>query len=114
MFCANRRTLGNRVPPLLLTGMILFAGYIPLLPAFLREAHFGIRPQGVGLATVTQESMILLYFRKVNRWRHGMVSRRACPCHVIVAFTCFFFGSALAILPFSTFLELLTLMTVLE
>ncbi len=47
----NRWDLRNRVPPLLLTGMILFGAFLPLLPAFLRETHSGIRSHGVGLST---------------------------------------------------------------
>jgi hypothetical protein len=48
----NLKDWRSRVRPLLLTGIILFAAYLPLLRPLLRETHLGIRSHGVGLATV--------------------------------------------------------------
>jgi hypothetical protein len=42
----------NRLRWLLLTGTILFGAYIPLLRAFVRETHLGIRSHGVGFAPI--------------------------------------------------------------
>jgi hypothetical protein len=111
----NRRTLGNRVPPLLLTGMILFAGYIPLLPAFLREAHFGIRSQGVGLATVTQgiyDIYCIFVSESVAPWYWFLGVPAGIAISICLAIT-FFRTPALAKSFFLYFLGQLALMTVL-
>jgi Dolichyl-phosphate-mannose-protein mannosyltransferase len=42
----------NRVPSLLLTGIILFAVYLPLLRPLLTETHLGIRSHGIGLFSI--------------------------------------------------------------
>ena len=42
----------NYVRPLLLTGIVLFLAYIPLLRPLLRETHYGIRSHAVTLVTV--------------------------------------------------------------